>query len=115
MRLPVAKALSAVLFIDGAYVGIAGLVSPARAKGAITPGGGFRYRSPLGVLRLDIGLRPVGAELLPVVVAVSDAQGGDRVVRLAREKRYSPIDPSPGGLRSVGRRLVVHFAMGQAF
>ena len=115
LRLPVAKALSAVLFIDGAYVGIAGLVSPARAKGAITPGGGFRYRSPLGVLRLDIGLRPVGAELLPVVVAVSDAQGSDRVVRLAREKRYSPIDPSPGGLRSVGRRLVVHFAMGQAF
>ena len=114
-RLPLLKALGAVLFVDGAYVGTAGLSSLAHGKGAITPGGGFRYRSPLGVLRLDIGLRPVGAELLPVVVAVQDAQGGDRIVRLAQEKRYSPIDPSPGALRSLGRRLVVHFAMGQAF
>jgi len=115
LRLPVLKALGAVLFLDGAYVGTAGLASPAHGKGAITPGGGFRYHSPLGVLRLDIGLRPVGAELLPVVVAVTDSQGGDRIVRLAREKSYSPIDPSPGALRSIARRLVVHFAMGQAF
>jgi outer membrane protein insertion porin family/translocation and assembly module TamA len=115
LRLPVLKALGTVLFLDGAYVGTAGIASLAHGKGAITPGGGFRYRSPLGVLRLDIGIRPVGAEMLPVVVAVADAQGGDRIVRLAREKSYSPVDPSPGFLRSVGRRLVVHFAMGQAF
>ena len=115
LRLPLAKALGAVLFLDGAYVGTAGLASLARGKGAITPGGGFRYRSPLGVLRLDVGLRPVGVERLPVVVAVTDAQGGDRIVRLAREKSYSPIDPSPGALHSIARRLVVHFAMGQAF
>ena len=113
-RLPLAKALGAVLFVDGAYVGTSGLASPAKGKGAITPGGGFRYRSPLGVLRLDIGLRPVGAQSLPVAVAVVDAQGKDRVVQL-REKRFSPIDPSPGTLHSVARRLVVHFAMGQAF
>ena len=115
LRLPVVKALGVVLFLDGAYVGTAGLVSPARGKGAVTPGAGFRYRSPLGVLRLDIGLRPVSAELLPVVVAATDTQGVDRIVRLAREKRYSPIDPSPGALHSLARRLVVHFAMGQAF
>lgn len=114
LRLPLAKALGAVLFVDGAYVGTSGLASPAKGKGAITPGGGFRYRSPLGVLRLDIGLRPVGAQSLPVAVAVVDAQGKDRVVQL-REKRFSPIDPSPGTLHSVARRLVVHFAMGQAF
>ena len=115
LRLPVLKALGTVLFLDGAYVGTTGLASLAHGKGAITPGGGFRFRSPLGVLRLDIGIRPVGAEMLPVVVAVADAQGGDRVVRLAREKSYSPIDPSTGTLHSIGRRLVVHFAMGQAF
>ncbi|MEP6999731.1 MAG: BamA/TamA family outer membrane protein [bacterium] len=114
-RLPVLKALGSVLFLDGAYVGTAGIASLAHGKGAITPGAGLRYRSPLGVLRLDVGLRPVGAEMLPVVVAVSDMGGDTRIVRLAREKRYSPIDPSTGTLHSIGRRLVVHFAMGQAF
>ena len=115
LRLPVLKALGAVVFLDGAYVGTAGLATPARGKGAVTPGAGFRYASPLGVLRLDIGLRPVGTELLPVVVATTDANGNDSIVRLTREKRYSPITPSTGTLHSIARRLVVHFAMGQAF
>jgi hypothetical protein len=116
VRVPLMKALSGVAFVDGAYVGTSGLSSLAKAKGAVTPGAGFRYRSPLGVLRLDFGLRPVGSEMLPVVVAVSDSTGADRVVRLAREKSYSPVtDPSPGTMRSIARRIVVHFAMGQAF
>jgi outer membrane protein assembly factor BamA len=115
LRVPLRKQLGGVAFLDGAYVGTAGLDSPARGAGAITPGVGLRYRSPLGVLRLDVGLRPVGHESLPVVAAVPDGAGGERIVRLTREKSYSPIDPSPGTLRSIGRRLVVHFAMGQAF
>ena len=115
LRVPLRKQLGGVAFLDGAYVGVAGIDSPARGAGAITPGVGLRYRSPLGVLRLDVGLRPVGSESLPVVAAVPDGAGGERIVRLAREKRYSPIDPSPGTLRSIGKRLVVHFAMGQAF
>ncbi|CAN5452550.1 hypothetical protein BH09GEM1_BH09GEM1_43360 [soil metagenome] len=115
LRLPLLKMLGAVVFLDGAYVGTSGLSSIAHGKGAITPGGGFRYRSPLGVLRLDIGLRPTGAEMLPVVVAVTDPSGADRIVKLATEKSYSPIDPSTGTLHSIARRLVVHFAMGQAF
>ena len=116
VRVPLMKQLSGVAFVDGAYVSTSGLISMAKAKGAVTPGAGFRYRSPLGVLRLDFGLRPVGAESLPVVVAVTDATGNDSVVRLEREKRYSPVsDPSPGRARSIGRRIVVHFAMGQAF
>jgi outer membrane protein insertion porin family/translocation and assembly module TamA len=115
LRVPVRKQLGAVAFLDGAYVGVAGIESPAHGKGAITPGVGLRYRSPLGVLRLDFGLRPVGHEMLPVVAAVPDGAGGTRIVRLSQEKSYSPVDPSPGFLRNVGRRLVVHFAMGQAF
>jgi hypothetical protein len=46
---------------------------------------------------------------------VTEASGSERVVRLATEKLYSPIEPDPGTLRSLARRLVVHFAMGQAF
>ena len=64
------RALSGVAFVDGAHVGDERTRDDRRqAKGAVTPGFGFRYRSPLGVLRLDFGLRPVGEELLPVVVA----------------------------------------------
>jgi outer membrane protein assembly factor BamA len=115
-RVPLAKQLSGVAFVDGAYVGTSGLSTVAKAKGAVTPGLGFRYRSPLGVLRLDCGLRPVGGASLPVVVAVPDANANDEVIRLAREKSYSPVsDPSPGTLRAIGRRIVVHFAMGQSF
>jgi hypothetical protein len=115
LRVPLAKQLGGVVFLDGAYVGTAGIPSIAHAMRAVTPGGGFRYRSPLGILRLDLGLHPTGVESLPVVVAVTDAAGNESIVRLAQEKRYSPLDPSPGFLRSIGRRLVVHFAMGQAF
>jgi outer membrane protein insertion porin family len=115
LRLPLGSKLGGVVFLDGAYVGTGGLDSPARGRGAVTPGGGLRYRSPLGVLRLDLGIRPVGAQSLPVVAAVTDASGVEHIVRLATEKSYSPIDPSPGALHSLARRLVVHFAMGQAF
>ena len=115
MRVPVSRVLGLVAFVDGARVGTSGLASIGHARGAITPGGGFRYRSPLGILRLDLGLHPTGDEQLPVLVAVSDGTGNEQVVRLAQEKRYSPLDPSASALRSLGRRLVVHFAMGQAF
>ncbi|MEP6620778.1 MAG: BamA/TamA family outer membrane protein [bacterium] len=115
LRVPLLKELGGVVFVDGAYVGTSGLGISAHGKGAVTPGLGFRYRSPLGVIRLDLGFRPVGAESLPVVVAVRDADGSDRIVQLAREKSYSPIAPSTGALHSLARRLVVHFAMGQAF
>jgi hypothetical protein len=116
LRVPLNKLLGGVLFLDGAYVGTGGLATAAHAKGAITPGVGLRYRSPLGVIRMDFGLRPVGFEMLPVLVAVKDSTTGeDRIVQLAREKSYSPIHPSPGALHSLARRIVVHFAMGQAF
>ena len=115
VRVPVSRVLGLVGFVDGARVGTEGLASLGHARSAITPGGGFRYRSPLGILRLDIGLHPTDPETLPVLVAVPDGANGERVVRLAQETRYSPLDPTAGGLRSLGRHLVVHFAMGQAF
>ncbi|MDQ6635917.1 MAG: BamA/TamA family outer membrane protein [Gemmatimonadota bacterium] len=115
LRVSLMKQFGGVVFLDGAYVGASGIDSPASGKGAVTPGAGLRYRSVLGVLRLDLGLRPVGSQLLPVVAAVPDGAGGERIVRLSREKSYSPIDPSPGTLHSIARRIVVHFAMGQAF
>ena len=115
LRVPRLKAPAAGSFLDGAYVGAVDLVTATKGRTAITPGAGFRYRSPLGVLRMDFGLRPVGARSLPVVVAVVDAQGNERIVTLGPEKRYSPVDDSPSWRHSIARRIVVHFAMGQAF
>ena len=115
LRLPVLKALGAVAFLDGAYVGVSGISSVARGRGAVTPGVGFRYQSPLGILRMDFGLRPLGAQSLPVLVATTDASGNETIVRLAKEKNFSLVEPSPGTLRTLARRIVVHFAMGQAF
>lgn len=115
LRIPLLNALGGVVFVDGAYVGAGGLVSAAKSRAAITPGAGFRFRSPLGVLRMDFGLRPVGARSLPVVTSVLDAQGNDRIVQLAQQKRYSLVDESPTWRHSIARRIVVHFAMGQAF
>jgi len=114
-RIPLMKLLGAVVFVDGAYVGTPGISSPASGQGAITTGGGFRYRSPLGVIRLDIGIRPVGAKEYPVIVSVNDPSGAERIVLLSREKNYSTLSPSPGTWHSIARQLVVHFAMGQAF
>ena len=115
LRIPLGRLIGGVAFVDGAYVGTSGLDSPAHARGAVTPGAGLRYRSPLGVLRLDIGLRPVGERSLRSSSPYRTARAADTVVRLTNEKSYSPIDPSPGALHSLARRLVVHFAMGQAF
>ena len=116
LRVPLMKALAGVVFVDGARVGTSGLATVGQARGAVTPGFGFRYRSPLGVIRLDFGLQPVGEEVLPVVVAVPDAAGEFRIVRLQQEKSYSRVeDPSPGTWHAIARRIVVHFAMGQAF
>jgi outer membrane protein insertion porin family len=116
LRMPLRKNLTGVAFVDAGHVGTTGLATVGQAKGAVTPGFGFRYRSPLGVIRLDFGLRPVGEEQLPVVVAIPDATGQLRIVQLQQEKSYSPVEnPSPGTWRAIGRRIVVHFAMGQAF
>ena len=116
LRMPLRKNLTGVAFVDAGHVGTSGLATVGQPKGAVTPGFGFRYRSPLGVIRLDFGLRPVGEEVLPVVVAIPDSTGQFRIVQLQQEKAYSPVEnPSPGTWRAIGRRIVVHFAMGQAF
>jgi outer membrane protein insertion porin family/translocation and assembly module TamA len=111
LRVPLFKSLDAVGFVDGGYVGTQWLSSIGHARGAVTPGGGFRYRSPLGELRLDFGVRPAGSQVLPVVTTRLDGS----IVTLAKEKVYSPIVPSPGFWHTVARQIVVHFAMGQAF
>ena len=81
LRVPLRKVLDAAWRSSMARTSAtAGSRRSATGKGAVTPGVGFRYRSPLGVLRLDFGLRPVGD---------GDAARGRRGAGWRRRRRAS--------------------------
>lgn len=104
----------AAVFIDGGIIGrgeIRGLQtisSIVRGTSAITPGFGIRYQSPVGPIRVDVGINPNRAENLGVVTAVRDSTGAFRIVPLAESRRYSQG-------RSLLNRLVLHFSIGEAY
>ena len=71
----------------------------------VTPGIGVRFTTPLGPVRLDVAYNGYGAEAGSVYV--EDTQGN-----LTLQPDPRPATPPPPGFR---RRLVVQFAVGQAF
>jgi hypothetical protein len=93
----------------------AGVVSqrtnPALAKkiAAVTPGFGFRYRSPVGPIRADIGFNPGRSESLPVVTE-NIVNGQKTLVTLQQRRLYSPTN----GHGILGR-MVLHLSIGEAF
>jgi outer membrane protein assembly factor BamA len=105
--------LGGVLFADGAVIGPgAGALSAGRV-GALTPGVGLRYETPVGALRLDAGWQPARTERLPVLVETKAADGSSQLVRLTTERRWNSVDDANG--RRGLRRLTLHFALGHAF
>jgi outer membrane protein assembly factor BamA len=101
-------------FIDGGIVGASSIQSLGdlrnitRGTGAITPGVGVRYESPVGPVRFDIGINPKVSENLAVVTSV--VQGGQRrIVPLSTSRAYSP------GGKTLLDRLTLHFSIGQAY
>jgi outer membrane protein assembly factor BamA len=102
------------VFIDGAIVGrgeIRGLQSISgivHGTSAITPGFGVRYQSPVGPIRIDIGINPNRAEELGVVTAVRDSTGQIRIAPLAVARRYSQG-------KTILNRLILHFSIGEAY
>ena len=102
------------VFIDAGVVGqgeIRGLQSIARivqGTSAITPGFGIRYQSPVGPIRVDIGLNPNRSQDLSVVTAVKDSTGANIIVPLAGARRYSQGT-------TLLSRLILHFSIGEAF
>jgi outer membrane protein insertion porin family len=112
---PIHRHLDAAVFLDGAMVGgsslrdlgdFSGLV---RGTGAITPGFGIRYISPVGPIRVDLGINPKVAEDLSVISEIHDASGKQVLVPLTTKRTFSP---SSG---AVLNRLVLHFSIGQAY
>jgi outer membrane protein insertion porin family len=110
-----AQGISAAVFIDGAIIGTNQLVNFLGATAAITPGFGLRMETPVGPVRLDLGIRPTLVEDLPVVTQVTNADGSASLVTLSTARRYDPLDASGGFFRQVLSRLRLHLAIGPPF
>ncbi len=126
LRVPVWGSVVGALFVDGAILGEGTLSSITRGSGAITPGFGVRYESPVGPIRVDLGVRPLLRRALPVITQVTDSAGTRRLVDLtppggctATATRGCRVFPDPDEPRSFINRLVnrltLHLSIGQAF
>jgi outer membrane protein insertion porin family len=111
LRFPVWRQLSGAAFIDAGVVtqNIDGSLPGSRA--AVTPGFGVRYRSPVGPIRVDIGINPGRAEQLPVI-SEEIVDGERRLIRLNTRREYAV---ARGGVMGVLDRMVLHLSIGEAF
>jgi len=102
------------VFIDGGIVGSAtvrGLQSISNlTKGtfAVTPGFGVRYQSPVGPIRVDVGINPGKVDQLAVVTALQDSTGHSVIVPLNGSRAFSSG-------KTLLNRLVLHFSIGEAY
>jgi outer membrane protein insertion porin family len=114
-RFPLTGALQGAVFLDGALVAD-GVQDLLRSGGrALTPGFGARWQSPVGPIRIDLGIRPLLVEQLDVITEVVGDDGVRRLVRLDTPRRYNPLEDATGFLDQVLGRLVVHLSIGEAF
>ncbi|MEO5510978.1 MAG: BamA/TamA family outer membrane protein, partial [Longimicrobiales bacterium] len=113
-RLPLTQNMKAAFFVDAGTVRGKRLNQPPGSGSGITPGFGIRYSSPIGPVRLDLGIRPGGNEELPVVTQVHDSANTFRLVQLKTAKKYDPFEGS-GFLHKLTSRLQLHLAIGEAW
>jgi outer membrane protein insertion porin family/translocation and assembly module TamA len=114
-RFPLWRALDMAVFVDAGVVGEGDVSTLTRGTSAVTPGFGFRYTTPVGPIRVDLGIKPKLAENLEIVTEVVDTNGVRRIVPLRQRKAYDPLEDSKKGLRQVLDRLTLHLSIGQAF
>lgn len=111
VRFPVWRNLSGAAFVDAGIVTQSIDRSLPGSRAAVTPGFGVRYRSPVGPIRVDIGINPGRAERLPVI-SEEMVDGERTLVRLNTRREYSV---SRGGFTGVLDRMVLHLSIGEAF
>jgi outer membrane protein insertion porin family len=115
-RFHVWRALEMALFVDAAVVGEGDVTTLARGSSAVTPGFGFRYATPVGPIRVDLGIKPLIAENLPIVTEVVGPDSVSRIVPLGVEKAYDPLEGQHAfTFRNVLKRLTLHLSIGQAY
>jgi outer membrane protein insertion porin family len=93
-----------VAFVDAGAVGDGSVWDIASEDWRVTPGVGVRLQTPVGPVRLDIGINPYDRPVAPLLF--TDATTG-RVVRIADE--YQAPRPDFWG------RMRVHLGIGHAF
>jgi outer membrane protein insertion porin family len=108
-RFPVWQQLYGAVFVDAGMVTQRTNPTLPRKTTAITPGFGFRYKSPVGPIRADIGFNPGGTESLPVVTE-NIVNGQKTLVTLQTRRPYSPTN----GHGILGR-MILHLSIGEAF
>lgn len=106
-RFPVWRALIGAVFVDAGVVTQKINKDLPRRRGAITPGFGVRYQSPVGPIRADIGINPGTTETLPVVTETI-VNGQRKLVTLDKRRVYDPG-------KKIFDRLVLHLSIGEAF
>jgi len=109
LRFPVWQQLIGAVFVDAGMVSQRTNPTLAKKRAAVTPGFGFRYRSPVGPIRADIGINPGATESLPVVTE-NIVNGQKTLVTLQQRRIYAPT--SRHGLLG---RMVLHLSIGEAF
>ncbi len=113
--LSVPLGLTGAVFVDGAIVGTKRFTDLLGATATITPGFGVRFATPVGPVRLDLGIRPDVVERLPVITQVEDADGSFKLVTLKTTRRFNAAESHGGFLGAVLSRLTLHLAIGPAF
>lgn len=115
-RFPFRWGLTAALFVDGGIVGEGIRGTFLEGSWAITPGFGVRFATPVGPVRLDLGIRPNVTERLPVVTEFIDESGERRLVDLDTRRAFNPVEAAGGGfLTEVFSRLALHLSIGEAY
>jgi outer membrane protein insertion porin family/translocation and assembly module TamA len=121
--LPLIQNLQGAMFLDGAVLGervlnplegVNTLANLVHGTGAITPGFGIRYLSPVGPIRIDLGFNPSRAEKLAVVTELEE-NGKRVIIPLETPRLYSATGSGAGGFRGFLNRLTLHFSIGQAY
>lgn len=116
-RFPLVRSfgIDGAIFLDGAVIGTNQLSDLLGATGSITPGFGVRLETPVGPVRLDLGIRPTLVERLPVITQVTNPDSSLELVTLAARRRYDPVDHTGSVLRKLLSRLRLHLAIGPPF
>jgi outer membrane protein assembly factor BamA len=124
-RFPVWRQLFGAVFVDMGVLGEGSLRDVSSGTRAVTPGFGVRYRTPVGPVRVDLGIRPRLQETLPVITQTTDAENGRNLLvdltsgqsceggGAAGCRRFPQQNVT--GLRGAVRRLVLHLSIGEAF
>lgn len=116
-RFPILAALglSGTVFVDGAVVGTNRFADLLGATAMITPGFGILFKTPVGPVRLDLGIRPTVIEDLPVITQVPAPNGQYKLVTLNTPRRYDQAEATGGAFSQFLSRLTLHLAIGPAF